>query len=320
MSPDHHDLMETPTEPTTSRSADLKRARRERHRRRLHQGGKRAFAVLPTVLTLSNAACGFGAITFAAKVGPFETSPGVTDLRSLWISAFLIFLAMVFDALDGRAARWAKQSSEFGAQLDSLCDALSFGAAPAFLMLQFVRHFEARFDVPFEYHPRLLWVIAVLFVVCAILRLARFNVETEEEDSHDHFSGLPSPAAAGVVASFPLAIGDLIDLAGNTGAKGQPIAAFLVPAVQIVLPLITLAVACLMVSRIRYVHIFNQVFSGRRSRRHLIQIVFGAAVVFLLKELAVPVLLCYFAFASPLRAAWDARQRLGKRDIAGHTG
>ncbi|MBA3312705.1 MAG: phosphatidylcholine/phosphatidylserine synthase [Planctomycetaceae bacterium] len=285
----------------------------------MRSGGQRAFAVLPTVLTLSNAACGFGAITFAAKVGPVETSAGVTDLRSLWISAFLIFLAMVFDALDGRAARWAKQSSEFGAQLDSLCDALSFGAAPAFLMLQFVRHFEVRYDVPFDYHPRLLWVIAVLFVVCAILRLARFNVETDDEDSHDHFSGLPSPAAAGTVASFPLAIGDLIDLAGRTGSKGQPIAAFLVPTVQIALPLITLAVACLMVSRIRYVHLFNQLFSGRRSRRHLIQLVFGGAVVFLLKELAVPVLFCYFAFASPLRAAWDSRHRLGKRAAPGHT-
>lgn len=320
MTPDHPELIETHSEPPRARSAEVRRARRERHRRRLHQGRQRAFAVLPTLLTLSNAACGFGAITFAAKVGPVEVSPGATDLRSLWISAFLIFLAMVFDALDGRAARWAKQSSEFGAQLDSLCDALSFGAAPAFLMLQFVRHFEDRFDVPFDYHPRLLWVIAVLFVVCAILRLARFNVETGEEDSHDHFSGLPSPAAAGTVASFPLAIGDLIDLAGKTGAKGQPIAAFLVPAVQIGLPLITLAVACLMVSRIRYVHIFNQLFSGRRSRRHLIQIVFGGAVVFLLKELAVPVLLCYFAFASPLRAAWDARHRLGKRNMDGHTG
>ena len=320
MTPDHPELIDTPSDSPTSRSAELRRARRERHRRRLRQGGQRAFAVLPTVLTLSNAACGFGAITFAAKVGPFETSPGVPDLRSLWISAFLIFLAMVFDALDGRAARWAKQSSEFGAQLDSLCDALSFGAAPAFLMLQFVRHFEDRFDVPLEYPPRLLWVIAVLFVVCAILRLARFNVETGEEDSHDHFSGLPSPAAAGTVASFPLAIGDLIDLAGRTGAKGQPVAAFLVPAVQIALPLITLAVACLMVSRIRYVHVFNQVFGGRRSRRHLIQIVFGGAVVFLLKELSFPVLLCYFAFASPLRAAWDARHRLGKRDVPGHTG
>ena len=293
--------------------------RRERRRRRFRQHRQRAFAVLPTLLTLGNAACGFGALTFAAKLGPISLTSGAADLRSLWTSAGLIFLAMVFDALDGRAARWANQSSEFGAQLDSLCDAVSFGVAPAFLMLQFVRYFESMYDVSFEFHPRLLWVIAVLFVVCAILRLARFNIETDDEDTHDHFSGLPSPAAAGTVASFPLAIGDLVSLAGTVGAQGQPLAEFLVPAFQILLPLITLAVACLMVSRIRYVHVFNQWFTGRRSRRHVIQIVFGLAAIFLLREMAVPVLFCYFAFASPLRAAWDARHRLGKRVSSAHT-
>lgn len=303
--------LETPAQPDAPPPSGGRppRFRRPRHR---------VFAVLPTLLTLGNAACGFGAITFAAKLGPIEASSGATDLDSLWKAALLIFLAMVFDALDGRAARWANQASEFGAQLDSLCDALSFGAAPAFLMLQFVRHFEARFDVPFDYHPRLLWVIAVLFVLCAILRLARFNVETDEEDSHDAFSGLPSPAAAGTVASFPLAIGDLLNYAAEAGVRGR-VASFLVPTVQIALPLITLAVACLMVSRIRYAHLFNQLFSGRRSRRHLIQVVFGAATVFLLREMAVPLLFCYFAFASPLRAAWDSRHRLGKREPAGHT-
>lgn len=314
----HHDLADTPEGLNEPHPVEERPSRRERHRRRLRRHRQRAFAVLPTLLTLSNAACGFGSITFAAKAGPLDQVPGVTDLHSLWISALLIFLAMVFDALDGRAARWANQSSEFGAQLDSLCDALSFGAAPAFLMLQFVRHFEAKFDVPFEYHPRLLWVIAVLFVVCAILRLARFNVETDEDDGHTFFSGLPSPAAAGTVASFPLAIGDLLDLAAEAGVRGK-VASFLVPTVQVALPLITLAVACLMVSRIRYAHLFNQLFGGRRSRRHLIQIVFGGAAVFLLKELALPLLFCYFAFASPLRAGWESRHRLGKRDRPVHT-
>src|SRR5690242_13775494 len=77
-----------------------------RHRRRRH----RVFAVLPTLLTLGNAACGFGSITFAAKVGPVE-AVGTTELTYFWISALLIYLAMLFDALDGRAARWANQSS-----------------------------------------------------------------------------------------------------------------------------------------------------------------------------------------------------------------
>ena len=83
------------------------------------------FAVLPTLLTLGNAACGFGAITFAAKVGPDPAGE-----HDLFLSAVLIFLAMLFDMLDGSVARWAKQTSEFGAQLDSLCDAMSFGVAP----------------------------------------------------------------------------------------------------------------------------------------------------------------------------------------------
>ena len=310
-------------EPATDRPSELelRRARRallrERHGRRLRQGGRRAFAVLPTLLTLGNAACGFGAITFAAKVGPTVTDSGT----HLFVSALLIFVAMAFDALDGRAARWAKQTSEFGAQLDSLCDAVSFGVAPAFLMIQFIRfRFGPDFVPPFEYPPRLLWVIALLYVVCAILRLARFNVETGEDDSHEGFSGLPSPAAAGTVASVPLAIGELVDLAGNTTAKTQPVAAFLIPAVLVLLPPITLAVACLMVSRVQYAHLFNQLLTGRRGRRHLILVVFGGATVFLLRETAVPLLFGFFAFFSPLRAAWDKRRRLGKPGPAGHTG
>ena len=90
------------------------------------------FAVLPTLLTLGNAACGFGAITFAAKVGPSNAGG-----NELFIAALLIFLAMLFDLLDGSAARWARQTSDFGAQLDSLSDSISFGIAPAFLMLQY---------------------------------------------------------------------------------------------------------------------------------------------------------------------------------------
>lgn len=288
-------------------------------RRRFKRHRERVFAVLPTMMTLGNAVCGFGAITFAAKLGPVDTMGTETDLHSLWMSAALIFLAMVFDALDGRVARWANQTSEFGAQLDSLCDAVSFGVAPAFLMMQFVRYFETEYKVAIEFHPRLLWVIAALFVICVILRLARFNVETDDDDSHDTFSGLPSPAAAGTVASFPLAFNDLIHIAGTAGAKTQPIAEFLVPLVQLVLPLITFVAACLMVSRIRYHHLFNQWFSGRRSRRHLIQIVFGLAIMFLLREMAVPVLFCYFTFASPLRAMWESRGRLGKSSPDAHT-
>ena len=261
----------------------------------------RMFRVLPTLLTLGNAVCGFGAITFAAKVGP-ET----LEKRDLFTAAILIFLAMLFDMLDGRAARWAKHTTDFGAQLDSLCDAVSFGIAPAFLMLQFMRPDPGTgvARLPFDYPPRLLWVIAALFAVCVLLRLARFNVETGEEDTHEDFSGLPSPAAAGTVASFPIPLHGLRNLVEEADTFSHQLATWLIPVVRISLPIVTLAVACLMVSRIRYPHVFNQLFRGRKPRQHLIQIVFTAAVVFVVKEMAVPLIFCYYAFAAPLKALW----------------
>jgi len=268
---------------------------------RLHR--PKVFAVLPTLLTLGNAACGFGAITFAAKVGPEPM-----DVNHLWTAGVLIFLAMIFDMLDGSAARWTKQTSEFGAELDSLCDGVSFGVAPAFLMLQFVKHYQnlgGGASTFYSYPPRLLWVIAVLFCVCALLRLARFNVETDEDDSHDSFSGLPSPAAAGTVAAFPIAMNGLIELANDTAAPAHAIADWFIPVVKFSLPLITLAAAMLMVSRLRYPHVFNQVFRGQRSRQHLIQIVFTAACVFLVREMALPLIFCYFAFSAPVRVLWN---------------
>jgi CDP-diacylglycerol--serine O-phosphatidyltransferase len=79
---------------------------------------------------------------------------------------------------------------------------------------------------------------------------------------------------------------------------------WLTPVIQLSLPIVTFAVACLMVSRVRYPHVFNQLFRGRKPRQHLIQLVFASAVVFLVKEMAVPLIFCYFAFAAPLRALW----------------
>ena len=271
---------------------------------------RKVFAVLPTLLTLCNAACGFAAITITAKVGPehFGGSELITASQ-------LIFLAMLFDMLDGSAARLTNQTSDFGAQLDSLCDAISFGLAPAFIFLQLSHPAHHLMDTittaPFQFHPRLLWAIAVLFMTCAILRLARFNVETDEEDSHEFFSGLPSPAAAGVVASLPIGLQELKDQLGTNGSfhglnlSGQWIWSALV----VLVPLITLGTAVLMVSRLRYAHVFNQLVRGRRGRRQILQIVFSLVLVFVVRELALPVLFCYFAFSAPCRAVLQRRRR-----------
>jgi CDP-diacylglycerol--serine O-phosphatidyltransferase len=282
---------------------------------------QKMFAVLPTLLTLGNAVCGFGAITFAAKVGLQPFGWGKNDTECLLISAMLVFLAMVFDMLDGRAARWAKQTSQFGAELDSLCDAISFGVAPAFILIKFAS--EVREDMPML-AARLLWGIAVLYVMCAILRLARFNVETEEEDTHESFSGLPSPAAAGTVVSFMIAYPEIQSWANPPddnvemwGRITHTLGIYLLPALQFVVPLVALACACLMVSRLKYAHVFNQWFRGRRSHGHILQLVIGAVTVVLVKELAVPLIFCLFAFGSPVRAAWAAIRRRGNGDSGG---
>jgi CDP-diacylglycerol--serine O-phosphatidyltransferase len=189
-----------------------------------------------------------------------------------------------------------------------LCDAVSFGVAPAFLMLRI--HYSMNdpnngwlIQEAFSYPDRLLWVIAALFALCALLRLARFNVETEEDDSHDHFSGLPSPAAAATIASFPIALVELRERMAKPDGAWRQVADWVIPTVHYSLPLITLAVAVLMVSRFRYAHVFNQLFRGHRGRLHLIQIIFTLAIVFVVRE-ALPLIFCIFAFTPPIRSAW----------------
>jgi len=141
--------------------------------------------VLPTLLTLGNGVCGFAAIAYASKITLDENQTG-HDFYFL-LSAALIFLGMVFDMLDGYAARLSRTASEFGGQLDSLCDAITFGAAPAFLLL--------RLGQAWNDHPivaKTVAVIAAVYMACAVLRLARFNVEnTPDPASHKRFKAYP---------------------------------------------------------------------------------------------------------------------------------
>lgn len=141
-------------------------------------------------------------------------------------------------------------------------------------------------------------------MLCAILRLARFNIETDEDDAHDSFSGLPSPAAAGAVAAFPIAMPELLEIAQRGNATATTVASYLVPGVKICLPLICLAVAMLMVSRIRYPHFGTQVIRGRGPRKTIIQFVFAGAAVAWVHELVVPLAFCYFAFGAPVMMGW----------------
>src|SRR5438477_3441682 len=212
-----------PAVPLSYRTPDSHRRDREHRRRRMRRHGRRAYVrsvyFLPSLATLGNAVCGFGAMYVAAMAAGGYMSGGHTfvfrdELTNWWArrgfvnAAYLVFLAMVFDALDGRLARYTRHTTDFGGQLDSLADVISFGAAPAFLALQLFRA-EGPAHLPLVI-SRLIWAIGALYFSCAALRLARFNVSNQHGEQH-HFSflGLPSPGAGGAVAAWVLMQQDL---------------------------------------------------------------------------------------------------------------
>ena len=146
---------------------------------------RKGIHILPSLFTTGNVFSGFYA--FVAVLND-----------DFYHAAWAIAIGMIFDGLDGRIARLTKTTSAFGMQYDSLADIITFGMAPAFLAYAWVLK-------PFG---RLGWMASFLFLLCAALRLARFNVTTPDVRG-SHFIGLPSPAAAVVVASIVIAFEDL---------------------------------------------------------------------------------------------------------------
>jgi CDP-diacylglycerol---serine O-phosphatidyltransferase len=253
----------------------------------------RTVSVFPTMFTLGNLVCGFFAIVVASRIDarhPAAIDP--TDPTNVMLSAWLIFLAIIFDALDGYVARLANSASQFGAELDSLADLVTFGVAPAFLLVKMCPQFA-------YLHREATWVIAAAFVACAALRLARFNVETGDEDDHLTFTGLPSPAAAAAVASFAILFYTL-----RREVNPVMFAAQIDGVLQAILPPFALLMALLMVSRIPYPHVVNQVFRGQRSFGHVVAVVFALVAVMVVRGYAVPLVCCAFALSGPVRYVW----------------
>jgi CDP-diacylglycerol---serine O-phosphatidyltransferase len=151
---------------------------------------RKGIYILPNLFTLGGLFGGFYAIVMAVD-GRFENA------------AIGIFCAMVLDSLDGRIARMTNTQSAFGEQMDSLADMVSFGAAPALIVYVWTLSSLGRWG----------WIGAFVYCACAALRLARFNVNTAVVDKR-FFQGLPSPAAAALVAGF-------IWLATDAGMDGQ---------------------------------------------------------------------------------------------------
>lgn len=175
---------------------------------------------LPNLLTTGTLFGGFYAIV-ASIDGNYQRA------------GIAVFVAMLFDGLDGRVARWTNTQSDFGKEYDSLCDMVAFGVAPAIMTYQWgvVRAVDYG-----SFWGRFGWIAAFFYAVAAGLRLARFNSRTATV-SKSHFEGLPSPSAAGTVAGFIWLASDF-DLAGLPGL----VLAFL----------ISILIGALMVSKFPY--------------------------------------------------------------------
>ena len=204
----------------------------------------RGIYLLPSILTTFGMFAGFYSI-IASINGDFT------------LAAISIMVAMLWDALDGRVARLTNTQSDFGAQYDSLADLVSFGVAPALLVYEWSLSDLGRIG----------WLASFIFLACAALRLARFNTQVGTSNKR-YFQGLPSPAAAGVIASmiwlkfwkFEYFDFGIVSLSYYVGVG------------------ITIFCALLMVSNVRY-YSFKELDSKKASFRFLLAIVLSLIVL-----------------------------------------
>ncbi|MCK5564773.1 MAG: CDP-alcohol phosphatidyltransferase family protein [Planctomycetes bacterium] len=280
------------------------KARKRNLLRRVRRQRLEFITILPSLITLLNGICGFAAIGLASQ-GNEHFSFHRLDLPYLAWAGYLIFIAMIADMLDGRVARMSQATSSFGGQLDSLCDMISFGVAPAFLVVKFLdielSAIVEQTPVLSDFVGRLIWFAAALYVACAAIRLARFNVENEEDETtHMSFLGLPTPAAAGVIASLVVFHQYLIEtqISLPKSAQGSVLFAIVENAIIYALPFVAIGVAMLMISRIRYPHFVNQYFKGRKPLTHLFWSVGIGGLVYLCElPLALVIFACGFALS-----------------------
>jgi CDP-diacylglycerol--serine O-phosphatidyltransferase len=298
-------------------------AAKESFLRRMRRQRLKYITILPSLVTIINGACGFAAISFASQA--VSSATGQLSYHRLVVpyfamAGYMVLLAMLADMLDGRLARMSQSTSSFGGQLDSLCDIISFGVAPAFLMLRILEHKLAGLTelnaVFVSFLERFIWLAAAVYISCAAIRLARFNVENEEDESaHMSFVGLPTPAAAGVIVSLVIfhqeAVPDILTHPGRDWTVG--LVNFLLDDLVIyALPALALGLAVLMVSRIRYAHVINQYIRGKKPFAHLIRALLFFGLVIWSRQVAFVVIFCGFAASGFLKWFYYSVVRRGK--------
>jgi CDP-diacylglycerol--serine O-phosphatidyltransferase len=249
---------------------------------------RRGIFLLPAAMTSANLLCGYYAV-IATLMG------GADDFNH---AAKAIGIAIIFDSLDGTVARMTGTNTEFGVQFDSLADVVSFGIAPAVLAYAWgVRGVSGVSPEAFHQLGRFGWVCCLAFLICCAWRLARFNVQGMAPGGSKFFVGMPTPAAAGVIASIVHAFHD-----------GGPLRDWRWSA-----PWLFLAVALggLMISTIRY-YSFKDLPWGKKQPGILILILLiVGAVVWNYSEIALLLIACTYAAAGvALHLVRFVRQRM----------
>jgi CDP-diacylglycerol---serine O-phosphatidyltransferase len=240
---------------------------------------KRGAYLVPSFFTLSNLAAGMVSILF-------------TTQDHLSKAAWCIIAGIIMDMLDGRLARWAGATSQFGLELDSLCDLITFGVAPAILM----------YSVALKPLGRLGYIIAIFFAIASALRLARFNLKAQKGEVSTHFIGLPVPAAAGILSSFVLCY-ELFDQETLT-VKTIPLVMHRMPLFYRFVPLLMVLLSFLMVSGVRY-GTFKQMKLGRpKSIRNLVFFVAGLLLIFAYPQNMIFVVFSLYVLSGLTGLAW----------------
>jgi CDP-diacylglycerol--serine O-phosphatidyltransferase len=215
----------------------------------------RGIYILPSLFTTGNLAFGYISIIFSIR-------------SDFVMAAWCLIVSIGMDMVDGRVARWTKSTSRFGLELDSLADLVSFGVAPAVLMYQMVLHTMHK--------PGL--AIALFFVISSALRLAKYNVKAQDGDSSSDFSGLPTPAAAGIIASFVLSY-ELFEQGQEITVKTIPILMQRMPFFFKTIPLLMVLISFLMISNVPYFGFKKSKLNRPKSLQLLILIVIAILLI-----------------------------------------
>ena len=264
-------------EPAAAEEAELERREDPYH---VTQASRIYF--LPNLMTAGNLFCGFMSIVQCMQARLAERSPdgfylNATPHEHYRYAVWLIFGAAAFDALDGRLARMGGRESLFGAEFDSLADVISFGMAPTLLMFYLIL---APATGDYEWFRQIGWFVGFVYLLCAAMRLARFNVITNPllrpgtKDSSRDFVGLPVPAAASTVAALVLF---LLKLSENE----RPLKSW-----ALTLPFLMLLVAFLMMSTVRYPSGKNVDMQTKTRVQPFIIVLVGIGFVIFYKEIA----------------------------------